>query len=182
MMNVRDTTETDEPAIRQVHEAAFGPKAGRTIADLAVSLLHDPSALPLISLLACAEAPPVGHVLFTRVRISGLEESPMAHILAPLAVVPDRQCHGTGTQLVRTGLSILAESGCKLVFVLGHPGYYPRFGFQAAGRLGFLAPYPIAEKNADAWMVLELCQGTIGTVAGTVLCADSLNEPQHWIE
>ncbi|MFO8007908.1 MAG: N-acetyltransferase [Candidatus Brocadiia bacterium] len=181
-MSLRNTTEADEPAIRQVHRAAFGPREGRTIADLTVALLHDPTALPAISLLACAESTPVGHVLFTRVRISGPDESPVAHILAPLAVVPERQRQGMGTQLVRRGLTVLAQSECRLVFVLGHPEYYPRFGFQPAGQLGFSAPYPIPKENADAWMVLELHQGTIRTVAGTVSCADSLNEPQYWIE
>jgi predicted N-acetyltransferase YhbS len=182
MMNIRNTTEADGPAIRQVHEAAFGSQTGRAIADLALALLHDPTASPFISLLACAGSTPIGHVLFTSVRISGHDKSPAAHILAPLAVLPDQQRLGTGTKLVREGLTILAESRCKLVFVLGHPAYYPRFGFQPAGRLGFSAPYPIPKKNADAWMVLELCQGTIGKIAGTVLCADSLNEPEHWRE
>jgi predicted N-acetyltransferase YhbS len=182
MMDIRNTTDADEPAIRQVYEAAFGPEDGRTIADLALALLHDPTASPLISLLACAGSTAIGHVLFTSVRISGPEKSPTAHILAPLAVLPDRQRHGTGTQLVRTGLTALAESGCELVFVLGHPKYYPRFGFQPAGRLGFSAPHPIPKENTDAWMVLELCQGAIRKTAGTVLCADSLNKPEHWLE
>ena len=182
MMNIRNTMEADEPSIRQVHEAAFGPQEGRTIADLAIALLHDPTAKPFVSLLACAGLTPIGHVLFTSVRISGPDESPVAHILAPLAVFVERQRHGTGTQLVRTGLTVLSQSGCKLVFVLGHPEYYPRFGFQPAEQLGFSAPYPIPKENANAWMVLELSQGTIGKIAGTVLCADSLNEPEHWRE
>ena len=182
MMNIRNTTEDDEPAIREVHEEAFGPQAGRAIADLAIALLHDPTARPVVSLFACDASMPIGHVVFTRVRISGPDKSPTAHILAPLAVVPDRQRHGTGTQLVRTGLTDLAESGCELVFVLGHPEYYPRFGFQPAGHLGFSAPYPIPTENANAWMVLELRKGTIGNTSGTVRCADSLDKPEHWRE
>jgi len=181
-MNIRNTTEADDQRIRQVHEAAFGPGAGRTIADLAVALLHDATASPLISLLAWAESEPVGHVLFTHVSISGPEEPPVAHILAPLAVVPGRQRHGTGVQLVRRGLTVLAEAGCEIVFVLGHPEYYPRFGFQPADRYGFYAPYPIPEKNANAWMVLELRPGVIEKSAGKVQCADVLNAPEHWRE
>ena len=182
MMNIRKTTEHDEPAIWQVHEEAFGPQAGRTIADLAIALLHDPTARPFISLLACDGSTPIGHVVFTSVRISGPDKPPAAHILAPLAVLPGRQRHGTGTQLVRTGLTDLAESGCELVFVLGHPEYYPRFGFQPAGCLGFSAPYAIPKENANAWMVLELRRGAIENIAGTVLCADSLDRPEHWRE
>lgn len=182
MMNIRNATEADEPAIWQVHEAAFGPQAGRTIADLAIALLHDPTAIPSISLLACDRSTPIGHVLFTSVLISDSDKSPAAHILAPLAVIPGSQRQGAGTQLVRTGLTALAESGCELVFVLGHPGYYPRFGFQPAGQLGFSAPYPIPKKNANAWMVLELRQGVIGNISGTVRCAEALDEPEHWRE
>ena len=182
IMNIRNTTEADESAIRMLHEAAFGPQAGQTVADLAIALLHDPTAKPLISLLACDGPTPIGHILFTSVRISVSEEPPIAHILAPLAVLPDSQRQGTGTSLVQKGLTVLADSGCRLVFVLGHPEYYPRFRFQPAGRLGFSAPYPIPKENADAWMVLELCQGTIGNVRGTVRCAEALNRPEHWRE
>jgi predicted N-acetyltransferase YhbS len=181
-MNIRNTTEDDELAVWQVHEAAFGPEAGQTIAALAIGLLHDPTASPFVSLVACSGATPIGHVVFTSVRISGSEKSPTAHILAPLAVLPDHQRHGTGTQLVRTGLTLLAESGCELVFVLGHPEYYPRFGFQPAGRLGFTAPYPIPKDKANAWMVVELRQGAIGNTHGTVLCADTLDKLEHWLE
>jgi putative acetyltransferase len=182
MMNIRNTTEADEPEIRQVHEVAFGPQEGRTVADLALALLHDPTASPSISLLACDGSASIGHVLFTSGQIAGVGKSPSAHILAPLAVLPDRQHHGTATQLVRTGLTLLAESGYELVFVLGHPDYYPRFGFQPAAQFGFTAPYPIPKKNANAWMVLELRPGTIGNITGTVLCADAMNKPEHWHE
>ena len=181
-MNIRNTTEADVSAIREVHEVAFGPQAGGTIAGLAIALIHDSTALPVLSLLACDSGVPIGHILFTRVRVSASEETTRAHILAPLAVLPSKQHQGVGTQLVKRGLAILAESGCELVFVLGHPGYYPRHGFRPAGQLGFSAPYPIPKKNADAWMVLELCKGKIGSVHGTVRCADALDKPEHWRE
>lgn len=179
---IRDTCAEDEPAVRQVHETAFGPGEGEIIADLTISLLHDPTATPCLSLIACADSPPIGHVLFTSVRIAGGSPSPAASILAPLAVLPDHQRRGTGGELVRRGLSALAESGCELVFVLGYPDYYSRFGFAPAGRLGLEAPYPIEEKNADAWMVLALGQGGTTTVTGTVHCADALSRPGYWVE
>ena len=66
--------------------------------------------------------------------------------------------------------------------MLGHPWYYPRHGFTPAGILGFEAPFPIPEKDADAWMVQELRSGIIGTVSGKVVCCDALNKPEHWRE
>ncbi|MBC8867786.1 MAG: N-acetyltransferase [Planctomycetes bacterium] len=182
MVSVRKTTEADEAAIWRVQEAAFGGQAGRTIADLTIALLHDPTATPFLSLLAYSGSAPIGHVLFTSVSISGSDSSPTAHILAPLAVVPEHQRQGTGTQLVQAGLSALEESGSELVFVLGHPEYYPRFGFLPAGQRGFSAPYPIEKKNASAWMVLELRPGVIESNRGAVQCAEALNDPAHWRE
>ena len=93
-----------------------------------------------------------------------------------------RLSEGVGGLLIREGLKRLSEAGVDLVFVLGHPGYYPKHGFQTAGVLGFEAPYPIPEKDAGAWMVQELRSGVIGRVSGTVQCCDVLNQPQHWRE
>jgi putative acetyltransferase len=69
-----------------------------------------------------------------------------------------------------------------LVFVLGDPEYYRRFGFQPAGRLGLNAPYPIPANHVDAWMVLSLHENVIGAVSGTIACADSLNKLEYWVE
>ncbi|CAE7242442.1 yjhQ, partial [Symbiodinium pilosum] len=79
-----------------------------------------------------------------------------AVILAPLAVHPDFQSKGIGGQLIREGLRTVEAKGTGLAFVLGHPGYYPKHGFKPAGALGYDAPYPIEDKNADAWMVQAL--------------------------
>ena len=88
----------------------------------------------------------------------------------------------SGTALIAEGLRILAQDGVDLVFVLGHPGYYPRHGFEPAGRLGLNAPYPIPEIHADAWMVQALRPGLLGTLQGKVVCAQALDSPEHWRE
>jgi predicted N-acetyltransferase YhbS len=89
---------------------------------------------------------------------------------------------GIGGALIGEGLKRLAESGVGLVFVLGHPGYYAKFGFRPAGALGLEAPYPIPPAHADAWMVRELRPGLIGSVQGRIRCARTLDQPQHWRE
>jgi putative acetyltransferase len=83
---------------------------------------------------------------------------------------------------IEKGLRHLTKTGVDLVFVLGHPEYYPRYGFKPAGHLGFEAPYPIPDEHADAWMVQALRPGVIGSVSGKVRCADELNMPEHWRE
>ena len=122
------------------------------------------------------------HIIYSKVRIAQTEEAVSAQILAPLAVLPETQSLGVGGQLIKEGLKQLRESGVELVFVLGHPGYYPRYGFKPAGELGFEAPYPIPEEHAGAWMVQALCPDVIGRVSGKIECADVLNQPEHWRE
>jgi predicted N-acetyltransferase YhbS len=136
----------------------------------------------LLSLVAETDGKLVGHILFTVARLQPGNQEVSVRILAPLAVSTDFQCEGIGGVLIKEGLKELAESGVDLVFVLGHPGYYPKFGFQTAGLLGLQAPYPIPSQHADAWMVQELNTGVIGSIDGRVQCSKILNQPQHWHE
>lgn len=181
-MNIRNTEVSERAALRSVHESAFGSAQGREIADLVSGLLDDETALPLLSLAAEVEGRIVGHVLFTAVRLQSDGRSVAARILAPLGVVAEHQGEGIGGALICEGLKRLASSGVELVFVLGHPDYYRKFGFRPAGALGLEAPYPIPDEHQDAWMVQALTSGVIGSVQGTVRCAAVLDQPRHWQE
>jgi putative acetyltransferase len=176
---IRRATDTDLPAILSIHRSAF-PDEG-SVADLTAALLCDPSAKPDLSLVALVDDKPVGHILFTAAYL----QPGTAHrfsLLAPLAVTPERQRQGIGGRLIAEGLAILAQSGVSAVFVLGHPAYYPRFGFMPAGGLGFAAPYPIPAKNADAWLVLVLEGELSKPCGGKVRCARALDRPELWRE
>mgnify|MGYP001658778983 FL=1 len=178
---IRETVPADLAAIVEVHKKGFGydKEAGLT-----AELLSDPTAEPTVSLLALRDGEAVGHILFTRCRIVGAEvQRPLFYILAPLAVVPSCQKQGVGGLLIAEGLQLLRERGAKLVFVLGHKEYYPRHGFiPGAEKLGFPAPYPIAEKHADYWMAQALTDDGFSGPKGRVVCADALNRPEHWRE
>ena len=162
-----------------VERSAFGQDEE---ANLVRALMADPTAEPRLSLLAMAEGRAVGHILFTGASVEGAHRPVAASILAPMAVTPKAQSQGYGGQLIAEGLRRLTSAGVELIFVLGHPGYYPRFGFEPALPLGFEAPFPIAEEHADAWMLLALRNGVVGSVAGKVKCADALNRPELWRE
>jgi predicted N-acetyltransferase YhbS len=120
-------------------------------------------------------------VLFTAVSLEPAVKQ-RASLLAPLAVLPEHQGRGIGSRLVEEGLVQLRAVGVSIVFTLGHPDYYPRFGFLPAGIRGFTAPYPIEEKNADAWMVLRLDDALPQAYAGRVRCAQALDRPEYWRE
>ena len=178
-MYIRQTKSEDLDDILMVQRDAFGEEDE---ASLTADLLADPSAAPCLSLMAFGDERPVGHVLFTKVVVTGASENISASILAPLAVIPEAQGQGVGDQLTREGLRQLADSGTDLVFVLGHPEYYPRFGFRPAGVDNLNAPFPVPPEHAGAWMVLALRDGIIGQVEGQVKCADKLNKPEYWSE
>jgi len=178
-LQIREAVETDLNDVLQIERLAFGYEKE---ADLVRDLLHDLSAKPVLSLLAFQKNRALGHILFTTAQLSGSQDSASIVILAPLAIVPDTQKQGIGGKLIEKGLELLSKSGVDLVFVLGHPEYYPRYGFKPAGDLGFEAPYPIPDVHANAWMVQALRSGVIGSVSGKVICADALNKPEHWRE
>jgi predicted N-acetyltransferase YhbS len=177
----RTASSAESAAVIQVHREAFGSEGGEEIAALLAAMLQDPTANPLLSLVAQRDAEFVGHVLFTKASLSPASDA-SAVILAPLAVLPDQQKQGIGGSLIRNGFELLRQQEIDLVFVLGYPDYYTRFGFQPAGILGLHAPYPIEEKNADAWMVHELTPGSLDASQGTVHCCNALNKPEYWRE
>ena len=178
-MHVGETGDADLNDTLLVEREAFSSSKE---AELTRDLLADPTAKPLLSLMAFVEGEPAGHILFTAARLLGGSREVAVSFLAPLAVVPKFQRRGVGGALVTKGLEILSEAGVELVFVVGHPGYYPRHGFVQAGELGFETPYPINEDNADAWMVRALCPGVLGSVSGKVVCCGVLNKPELWRE
>ena len=179
---IRESAEPDRAAIRAIHLEAFGPREGRSVAGLVDELFLDETAVPLLSLVAVDRESVVGHVLFSRARVMGTPGAPSARILAPLAVVPRLQRRGIGGRLVVRGLGRLLAYGVDLVFVLGHPGYYPRLGFRPAGALGYAAPQPIEAHQVEAWMVRALNPAVLGQVTGQVQCSEVLSRPEYWRE
>lgn len=181
-MKIRPSTALDADGISELHVTAFGDEEGEEVATLVTELFNDLSAEPLFSLVAVENHRIIGHILFTKATVSQTDENISAQLLAPLAVLPGEQNKGIGTMLIEKGLVELRANGVDLVFVLGHPEYYPRSGFCPAGKYGLNAPYPVPVKNEDAWMVKELSSGFIGRVKGKVKCANALDHPQYWRE
>lgn len=85
--------------------------------------------------------------------------------LAPMAVLPSHQRRGIGSALVRAGLQHCRQLGIGAVAVLGHPDYYPRFGFRPSTRFGISSEY---DAPAEAFMVLELQEGYLAGRSGVI--------------
>lgn len=117
----------DLGAIRALHLAAFPTAAEAKLVDR----LREEAAVCL-SLVACAHGELIGHALFTHAGLLLTDRSHAIGALGPVAVQPARQRTGIGAQLIRSGLARCAALGLPAVIVLGHPNYYPRFGFRRA--------------------------------------------------
>lgn len=178
-IEIREAAKYELDDVLSVERAAFDSNEE---AELVSALLDDPSAQPALSLLAWKSDRAVGHILFTAARLTETQNTASISLLAPLAVIPEAQKQGIGTQLIERGFQLLSQAGVELVFVLGYPTYYPRHGFKPAGPLGFETPYPILEEQATAWMVQALRPNLLGIVSGKVVCADALNQPEFWRE
>jgi putative acetyltransferase len=153
---VRPEFPEDAAAVRAVHCSAF-PTAGE--ADLVDALRSAGKAR--VSLVALVDGVVVGHILFSPITIEGVE---LGLGLAPVAVLPAHQRRGIGSRLIEEGLAVCRREGVPLVVVLGHPEYYPRFGFRRASEHGLGNEYGADE----AFRVVELRPGSIPAAGGLV--------------
>jgi putative acetyltransferase len=160
VISVRHETAADRLSVRTVNEQAF---EGTEEADL-VDALRDRGGLTL-SLVAVRDAEIVGHIAFSPARIVSPGSEIAAVGLGPMAVLPACQRLGIGSRLVRRGLELLRESGHRVVVVLGHPEYYPRFGFVPGTRFGVNCEFDVPD---EVFMVLELRAGALRGQGGTV--------------
>ncbi len=155
---IGEETPDDIEAIAALNRAAFG---GGEEVEIIDRLCRD--GLVALSLVDRDAGAIVGHVLFSELEVTVDGNAVRAVALAPMAVMPTRQREGIGSRLVRHGLDVLKDRGCEAVIVLGHPDYYPRFGFSAARAAKLAAPF-----SGPAFMALELKPGALAGASGTV--------------
>lgn len=159
-IGVRTEKTEDHESVRRVNELAFGR---RNEADLVDALRAN--ARPYVSLVAVVDEQVVGHIFFSPVSIETDADTFTAMGLAPMAVLPSHQNQGIGSQLVREGLRECQRLGCEVVVVLGHPNYYPRFGFVPASLKGLRSEYDVRD---EVFMVSELSEDALGGRRGLV--------------
>ena len=157
--HVRPETPADCNAAWNVNRQAFGQDDEGV---LVIALQR--GGYTAVSLVAEADGIIVGHILFSRIEIRTSTGVIPALSLAPMAVLPDHQNQGIGSELVRRGLKECAASGHRIVIVLGHAKFYPRFGFSAKLAEPLSSPFG----GGESWMALELVPGSLKDVAGLV--------------
>jgi len=164
---IREETPSDINSIFGVNEQAFDTNAEARLVDL----LRE-RGKAVISLIAEVGGEIVGHILFSPVFIEPPASNWNALGLAPLAVIPHMQRQGIGGKLITAGLQRCQDLGIELVIVLGHPTYYPKFGFTKASHYGLMNEYQADE----AFMVIELKSGALMNTNGLVKYAPEFNE------
>jgi putative acetyltransferase len=156
---IRPETSADQEAIRQVNRLAFGQDAEARLVDA----LRD-GGYVRASMVAEKDQQVIGHILFSDLPIVTEAGIVPALALAPMAVLPECQNQGVGSALVRRGLEVCKEQGHRIVVVLGHPQFYPRFGFSSKLASALASPFG----GGDSWMALELVPGALADVRGRV--------------
>lgn len=166
---VRNETPDDVASIRRINESAFQRPAEADLVDRLRAAC--PEAL---SLVADVDGDTVGHILFSPVVVESDGRRVVGQGLAPMAVQPDRQRQGIGSALVRRGLDEIRAAGCPFVVVVGHPEYYPRFGFVPASTRGLRSQW---EGMPDAaFMVRVFDEDAMAGLTGIARYRDEFEE------
>jgi putative acetyltransferase len=152
---IREEQPTDMRSIREVNIRAFEQEQEANIVDA----LRANGAV-VLSLVATVDGYVVGHIMFSPISVG--EMTGVA--LAPMAVLPECQRQGVGSQLIATGMQRLKDAGCPFVIVLGHAGYYPRFGFVPASTRAIQCEWDVAD---NVFMVFVLDETRMQGVSGT---------------
>lgn len=155
---MRPERPEDRDAVWQVHRAAFEQPDEADLVDRLRA-----QASPYLALVAVLDGEIIGHIAFTPVTLHPAQPDLDVRGLAPMAVLPAHQRSGIGTALVREGLAACRRGGADAVVVLGHPDYYPRFGFALAENFGLESEYDVPP---EAFMALELVPGALDGVPG----------------
>mgnify|MGYP001819482455 CR=1 FL=1 len=163
MFEIRPERPGDEEAIAEVNRRAF---EGEEEVQIIAGIRDSEYFIPELSLVAESEGRIVGHIMFSVVTLVRFDR-PAEKILslAPMAVEPEHQKEGIGSALVKAGMDKAQELGHKIVIVVGHPEYYPRFGFRKARMLGYDVGMEVPD---EAFMVAGLQEDALLEQGGMV--------------
>lgn len=141
---------------------------------LVARLRNAPGFIPELSLVAELDGLIVGHILFTPLVIDNGQQQFESLVLGPVSVLPEFQKQGIGGKLIRAGHQKAIELGFRSVILIGHPEYYPRFGYKPASTWGIKTHYELP--SDDVFMAVELTEGALKNVSGMVIFPPEFGE------
>ncbi|MHC1760163.1 MAG: GNAT family N-acetyltransferase [Negativicutes bacterium] len=164
---VRQETDEDYEIVYEAVKTAFFTAEHTNFDEqnLVVRLRKSAAFIPELSLVAVMDDKIVGHIMFTKMKIKNETKEFESLVLAPVSVVPEMQDKGIGTKMIIEGHKIAQGLGYGSVILVGHPAYYPRFGYVPASRFGITASFDVPD---EAFMVCELTANGLYGVAGVV--------------
>lgn len=173
---IRKETPEDYDRVIELTEKAF---EALEISDHKEGTLVDklrkaPTFIEELSLVAELDGQVVGHILFTPLQIKNGHNSFTSLVLAPVSVLPEFQKMGIGGQLISAGHQKAVELGFQSVILIGHPEYYPRFGFKPASTWRIKTHYELP--SDDVFMAVELTEGALDKVSGMVVFPPEFGE------
>ncbi len=160
VVSIRKHRPADVLGIREVNTLAFGQPDE---ADLVERLRE--RCQELVELVAVLGDEIIGHIVFSPATIECGKRTVTGAALGPMAVMPKHQRQGVGTKLVRSGVSILQQSDCTFLVVIGHPAFYPRFGFRPASQFGVQCDWDVPDA---VFMMMVLAEDEMHGVEGKV--------------
>ncbi|MEL7281503.1 MAG: N-acetyltransferase [Pseudomonadota bacterium] len=163
----------DINAILDVHRLAFGDEEGPETAQLAKDFLDHPDT---ISISAKRDGKIAGNVLFTPFVFADHRDT-KCYLLAPCGVLPEYQGHGVGNEIMEKSIDHLRSIGTDAVFVLGVPTFYPRYRFVPTEKQ---TPYPELLTVTEAWMALELTDGSVAKLSGPTEAIPQFMQSHWW--
>lgn len=151
-IRVRPEASGDADRIRVINDVAFGSTAEARIVDAVRGTKDWIDGGSLVAEASDGEL--VGHLLLSRGELVGPDAiaRPML-VLGPVAVLPEHQGRGVGAALMRAAIEVARAGHEPLICLVGQAGFYPRFGFERARRIGIEPPGPWPDEN---WMALRL--------------------------
>ena len=176
-MDIRLAQETDLDSILNVIETAFSDEENKVIMNL-VQELHQETTSPSIkSLVTEVDNQVIGYVSFSPIFLKS-DTNIIGYILAPLAVSPEHQKQGVGSNLINAGIDMLTKDDAGVLLVYGDPNYYGRFGFKEEIGYSFLPPYPL--QYPFGWTGMMLNGTVVPEQPIQFECVSSLSKPDLW--
>ncbi len=176
-MAIRTATDLDQNKIHRIYRSAFPKEEREVVAQLAVNLLRQNTTPSTLSFVAEIEDSITGHIAFSPITLTE-DRNCKGYILAPLAVDPNDQKQGIGSQLVQHGIQQLSQLGIDILLVYGDPKYYGRFSFNEATAKNYSPPYKL--EYPFGWQGLMLSDLPPAKSPVQITCVPALSDPAMW--